>query len=193
MSFKRHFLRSVGILFILAALSACGSKEITPSGQDLGCVPDWIINPLSAEDAIYGSGQAKMRLPSLSQQTADGNARNEIALSIQVRVESMLKTFMQESGIENAQALNFAQSVSKQVAAETLNFSKIEKRHICPDGTYYSLAVLPLGASQKLKETLLKNAANAIHNEEALYNEFKAKNALDELTKEVDRLELKKS
>jgi len=87
----------------------------------------------------------------------------------------MMKDFMQESGIgETAQALEFTESVTKQVTSTTLEGSVIEDTYFANDGTVWVLVVYPLN-------NVRENALSAANREEALYNEFKASQAFKEL------------
>ncbi|MGD9210991.1 MAG: hypothetical protein PVI90_09440 [Desulfobacteraceae bacterium] len=172
--------------------AGCAAQQPKPGkpAAPAQCIPEWEINPPSAEDGIYGTGLAKMKLAALSKKTADARARDEVVQAIQVKVQTMLKDFMQESGIENAQSLQFVQSVSKQVASNVLSGCRITKRKVCPDGTWHSLALYSNNLAAELKEQLKTQSKKMIENEEALYNEFKAKNAFEDLDKELDKLDL---
>jgi len=182
----------VGSLLIMACATPSGPHPVSPEGQ-AQCIPKWVENPPSAEDGVYGSGLAKLQMAALSKQTADQRARNEVVKTIRVKVETMLKEFMQQSGLgEQAQALNFSESVSKHISSDVLSGCKIVKRKVCPDGTWYSLALWPIGNADALKKEINNQAKKMVKNEVALYNEFKAKQSFEELQKEIDKLDLSK-
>jgi len=62
---------------------------------------------------------------------------------------------MQQAGIgEGAQSLQFSESVSKAVASHVLYGCKIVKREVCPDGTWHSLALWPIGNAEALKKEI---------------------------------------
>ena len=126
---------------IVLMVSGCGSSNPpvrsgsteAPAKQDYSTsgYPDFFLNPPTAEDAFYGVGTAKKQNPSLAKKTATARARDEIAQAVNVKVSTMLKDFMQESGVgENAQALEFTESVSKQVASQALAGSTILKTEV---------------------------------------------------------------
>ncbi|HKJ69213.1 MAG TPA: LPP20 family lipoprotein [bacterium] len=157
---------SVMMLFLGMAMISCGSA-----------VPGWYRTPPEAEDAIYGVGMAAKQNPTLARQTAIARARQDVAGQVSVRVSSMLKDFMQESGVgENAQALEFTQSVTKQVTDVALKGAKVKEVRITDDGTMYALVEYPLAA---LGEAALSEAQR----QEALYNEFKAQQGFEALEK----------
>jgi len=177
-----------GFLIMACAAQKATQPVMTPEQEQ--CIPDWTVNPPSAEDGVYGSGLAKMNQPAMSKTTADQRARQEVVQAIEVKVSSMVKDFMQQSGIGDAgQALQFSQSVSKGVSSHVLNGCKILKRKVCPDGTWHSLALWPIGNANELKKEIDNKAKNLVKNEQALYNEFKAKNGFEDLQKELDKLD----
>jgi hypothetical protein len=194
MNGKQRIL-TLGIIIMGGLLiMACAAKQVeqppvmTP--EQVQCIPDWTVNPPSAEDGVYGSGLAKMNQQAMSKTTADQRARQDVVQTIEVKVSSMVKDFMQQSGIgDAAQSLQFSQSVSKGISSHVLDGCKIVKRKVCPDGTWHSLALWPIGNANALKKEINDKAKNQIKNEVALYNEFKAKNGFEDLQKELDKLD----
>jgi ribosomal protein S20 len=179
----------MGGLLIMACATPQGAQPVATPEQ-VQCIPEWTLNPPSAEDGVYGSGLAKLIMASQAKQAADHEARNEVAKVIEVKVQSMLKRFMQQSGIGDAgQALQFSQTVSKEITSQVLQGCKIVKRKVCPDGTWHSLALWPIGNANQLKNEINNQAKNQVKNEVALYNEFKAKNGFEDLQKELDKLD----
>lgn len=178
----------LGCFLIMACATPPGPAPAGPAEQAM-CIPDWEKNPPSAEDGLYGSGLAKMQMQSLSKKTADQRARDEVVMAIRVKVQTMMKDFMQQSGVgEGAQALQFSESVSKAVSSHVLYGCKIVKREVCPDGTWHSLALWPIGNAEALKKEINDQTKKLVKNEQALYNEFKANNAFEGLQKELDKL-----
>ena len=171
------------ILFILTLFVGCAAPNASSgSTEQRGSsdMPKWALVPPTAEDVFYGIGQAKKQNPSLAKKTATARARAEISEAVNVKVSSMVKDFMQESGIgESAQALEFSEVVTKQVSDNALLGSKVKEAYIAKDGTIYILVEYSL---DQLKETALK----AADREEALYNEFKASQAFEELDSSID-------
>jgi hypothetical protein len=179
----------VGLILVMACATPQGPKP-APSVEETQCIPDWTVNPPSAEDGVYGSGLAKMNQAAMSKTSADQRARQEVVMAIEVKVQAMVKDFMQQSGIgDAAQSLQFAQSVGKGISSRVLQGCQIVKRKVCPDGTWHSLALWPIGNANELKQEINNQAKKQIKNEYALYNEFKAKNGFEELQKELDKLD----
>ena len=179
-----------GMIFFAGCAAQKPKPKPGPPPEQAQCIPGWQVNPPSAEDGIYGTGIAKMQMASLSKKTSDARARDEVVQAIQIKVQTMMKDFLQQAGIgEQAQALQFSQSVSKQISSHVLYGCKIVKRKICPDGTWHSLALWPKNAASELKNEIASQAKDLVKNEYALYNEFKAKNGFEELQKELDKLD----
>ncbi len=186
-------LTPLAVLLSGALLFAgCAAQQPKPEQprEQAQCIPEWQINPPSAEDGVYGTGIAKMQMAALSKKTADARARDEVTQAIQVKVQTMMKDFMQQAGIgEQAQALQFSSSVSKQISSQVLYGCKVVKRKVCPDGTWHSLALWPMNQASELKNEIASQTKDLVKNEYALYNEFKAKNGFEDLQKELDKLD----
>lgn len=167
---------SLMLVFILIIGCSNAPQNSAPS------MPSWAMNIPTNEGYLYGVGSSKKQNPQLGRTAAIGLARDEIARSLEVKVSSMFKNFMQESGIgENAQALEFTETVTKQVTSTTLSGSIVSQVEIMNDGTVWALVELNLDQ--------VKNAAiDQAKKEEALFNEFKANQSFDELMNEINNM-----
>ncbi|MBO8130258.1 MAG: LPP20 family lipoprotein [Candidatus Marinimicrobia bacterium] len=177
------------IIMLTITLAACAFILNCGGGRpvaDVEKIPEWYINPPQAEDAIYGAGDAVKQSLALAKEAADARARDAIARTIEVKVSNMLKNFMQESGLANdAEALEFTESVSKQVANVVLNGCKIVKRNVVTEGNLYHIySLAEYNLSSLVQETLEQARRN-----KALYNEAKARMSFEELEKEIQKLE----
>ena len=174
---------SMVILMVLVGCAGPGSGSTEERGSS--DMPGWFLVPPTTEDALYGVGQAKKQNPSLARQAATARARTEISQAVNVKVSSMLKDFMQESGVgDNAQAVEFTESVTKQVTDNSLQGSVVKEAYVAKDGTMFILVDYPLASMRQ-------DALNAAKKEEALYNEFKAQQGFDALEQEIGKLETK--
>ena len=171
----------------------CGPK---PPAQPEGPPPDrfppgkeWIMTPPTAEDAFYGVNQASKVQPSLAKTVATQRARDEIARSVSVKVASIVKDFMEQSGIgDAAQALEFSQAVSKGIADVTLEGSIIKDTYFesgAGGTTYYVLVEYPIGRAREMAMDQVRQQAQK---EEAQYNEWKAQQGFEGLEKELEKL-----
>ncbi|UCH62950.1 MAG: LPP20 family lipoprotein [Fidelibacterota bacterium] len=169
---------------MLLTLAGCAGKVVsgTTEARESRDVPEWSLERPIAEGIIYGVGQAKKQNPSLAKTVAAQRARDEIAAAVKIKVESLVKDFMQESGVgEQAGALEFTQAVSKGVTDATLNGAMIKETYIAKDGTYFVLVEYSLDEARQA-------AVESARQEEALWNEFKAEQGFEDLERELSKL-----
>ena len=180
----RVFALVLGLVLVTSlSLHQCASSRSgSTEASNLPDAPEWFLVQPQAEDALYGVGVAKKQNPSLARNTAIARARDDVAGQVNIKVSSMLKDFMQESGVgENAQALEFTQSVTKQVADISLQGCKVKEVYPGRDGSFYALVEYPLSS-------LRQSAMSEAQKQEALYNEFKAQQGFEALEKELEKL-----
>jgi len=145
-------------------------------------LPDFFLNPPTSPEYLYGVGNAQKANLSLARQTATARARTEVANAVSVKVSSVIKDFLQQSGVgENAQALEFTESVSKQVANISLSGAVVKEASQGDDGMIYVLVEYPLSA---VRQAALEEAKKR----EAQYTELKARQSFEDLEKEIAKL-----
>ena len=161
------------IIIISLFVGACGSKV------SRGMAPRWYLNPPDSKDKIYGTGASeKTSSLELGKQVADSNARTALANTIQVSVQSMIRTFLQQSGdMENTRTLQFSEAVAKNVVDLKLTGVKIDRREII-GGRCFSLAVVD-------RDSMRNALLSAVRDAAAEYSEQKAKSAFQDLEKEI--------
>ena len=168
----------------LLVLAGCAGKmgSGTTEARESRDMPQWALERPAVEGIIYGVGQARKQNPSLAKTVAAQRAREEVAAAVKIKVESLVKDFMQESGVgERAEALEFTQAVSKGVTDATLTGSMIKETFIAKDGTYFVLVEYSLDEARRA-------AIESARQEEALWNEFKAEQGFEALERELDKL-----
>lgn len=168
---------------ILVFVGCAGKMESgSTESRESRDMPEWSLVPPAVEGYIYGVGQAKKQNPSLAKKVASQRARDEIAAAVKIKVESIVKDFMQESGIgDRSEALEFTQAVIKGVTEATLTGSVIKEVFVGKDGTYFVLVEYSL-------EQAKRAAIDSARQEEALWNEFKADQAFEALEQEFEKL-----
>ena len=172
------------VLSLGLILTACAGPTVsgTTESRESRDAPDWAMNRPSVEGFIFGVGQAKKQNPSLAKKVAAQRARDEIAASIKVKIESLVKDFMQESGVgQQAGALEFTQSVSKGVTDAMLTGAMIKEAYLAKDGTYFVLLEYSLDNARRA-------AIESARREEAAWGEFNASQGFDALEKELAKL-----
>ena len=172
----------LAITFLI--LCGCAGPEPRPEPQPPFEIPPvWYGSPPEADGFLFGYGTAIKKEPALAQKTAIARGRDEVAFAAEVRIATMLRDFMQESGVGNdAQALEFSESVSKHVAYATLEGSVADTIEFQRSGRAYARVSYPLA-------TVRQEALAEASRQEALYNEFKAKQAFEDLEKAIQELE----
>ncbi|MDA3852096.1 MAG: LPP20 family lipoprotein [Spirochaetaceae bacterium] len=178
-------------IFVLAAmmlifsLVSCGSDPSPVVADNNGNemdVPDFFLMPPQATDAIYGIGVAKSSDLSRSRDLAASRARADIAKQISVKVETMLTDYFQEAGVgDDVQAMQFVESITKEVASIELSGATTKQMYPASDGSIYVLVEYPLNSfvDEQVADVFQRN-------ESAEFAEFKAGQALDRLNAELD-------
>lgn len=180
---KRAILLTVlsGLALTLAGCAG-GLRSGSSEARESSDMPEWALDIPQAEGLIYGVGQATKQNPSLAKKVAAQRARDEVAASVEVKVEALMKDFLQESGVgERAEALEFTQAVSKGVTDATLTGALIKEVFLAKDGTYFVLVEYSLDEARR-------TALDSARQEEALWNEFKAEQGFEALERELDKL-----
>lgn len=182
------------VLFIILVVSlafsmvACGSnKTKTPKADgDLVYRPSWWSSQNEA-DYVNTYGQGTNLSETSSMNTAKANALQEAAQYVEIEVQSMIKSYEEEAGVYNPQLLALSSSVVKAVSNARFSGAltgKVETRKVEENGgprfkTWMQIKI----PKSEIKNNLMIN----IKNEEALYNQFKASQAFQELEKEMSK------
>ena len=149
--------------------------------------PQWVCNGgANMEGGIYGVGSAPKSPLGITFQRneAMAQARDEIARQLQVKVKNMIKNYMSSTGIgDNQTAERVSTQVSKQLTSQVLQGSKLLKTWQGKDGTLYVL----VGMNKSIKDNVKNAVKTTFKNNEALWQEFKAKKAQEELDAAVEK------
>lgn len=171
-------------MFLLLSLMACGGGNKAPKapapGGDIVYRPSWWASQ-NDEAYVCTYGQATKVSETASMDAAKANALLEAAQFVESEVKGMIKNYEEEAGVVDPQVLALSQKVVKAVSSA--RFSGVmpgltETRRVTEDqGNRYKTWVqlkIP-------RKEVNKNLAANIRNEEALYNQFKASQAFQEL------------
>ncbi|MFH1961572.1 MAG: LPP20 family lipoprotein [bacterium] len=186
----------IGILAISPMMIiGCGAtkKEIKETkvqeqgmAKEFANAPGWVLNP-SVEKGLAAVGIAKAGPAGMqfARTEALSNGRDELVRIMSVKVSNMVKNFSQVTGVGNAQAVDkVASQVSKQIAAEVLNGSRQKDMWVSPSGDIYILMIVD---TSLIKQAVKDGIESSCKNDAALWQQFQAKNAHEELNKEVDK------
>jgi LPP20 lipoprotein len=156
-------LLSITLLCLIAAtIWGCASSGPKDPGsiveEELKGAPDWVLEGRGDDDdRIYGLGSvAGTRNVALARTSAQGRGRTEIARSLQLKVESMLKDYQAtttggEYFGKHAADEQHIEDVSRQITDLTLNGTRQENYWVSDPGTLYVLMSLDI---ESFRETI---------------------------------------
>ncbi|MDR3341833.1 MAG: LPP20 family lipoprotein [Treponema sp.] len=170
---------------VLAGLVMGCASDPKPATDTPAGVPDWFFNPPIQEDAIFGSGSAKMSDLNMSMTMAEARARTSISFTLNANVQAMITDYTKNAGNTNTQSnLSFAETVGRQLTTAKLNGATVFKRGQGADGTVYVLVSLK-------KADAAKAATDVIDSEVSRYAEFKAMDALKMMDAQLSKNDIK--
>jgi len=168
-------------LILVMLLTACGKSD--SSNVKKVYYPDWWRLQDSAE-YVQSYGMDTKLNQNASYNAAYANSMQEASNYVEAYVQSMIKNYIEEAGVENPQVLALTSSTAKVVSKAKFNGVMVTKQEtiVTEEGRYKTFvrASVP-------KEAVNKNMLNQIKNEEALYNQFKASQSFGELEKEMGK------
>ncbi|MBI9102941.1 MAG: LPP20 family lipoprotein [Spirochaetales bacterium] len=164
------------MLIVLAVfgMASCGSEKV--SG-----LPDFVLNPPTADDAFYGVGYGNQSTLQLSKTISMTNARADIARQIETSIQAAVVSYAQESGVDgDTQTISFAESITREITDTTLSGATPERFEQDSDGGVWVLLSYP-------KQNLMAAAEESfVRNENAAFGEFKAQQALAALDAQLE-------
>jgi len=168
------------LLVVLLIISACGKSGT--KGIKKAYFPDWWLLQDNAEYVqVYGVDTKVSQ--TISFDAAKANAMLEAAQYVESYVKGMVKNYAEEAGVTDPQVLALTTKVVKNVSNAKFENTLVTKQEtiITEEGRYQTFIRVSVP-----KDAVNKNTLNKIKNEEALYNQFKASQAFDELEKEME-------
>ena len=110
------------------------------------------------------------------------NGRSDLAQQIQTQVKDKVEGFTRATGNGSAETVDkVTTAVTKQVAKVDLKSSKMVNMWQAPSGAIYMLVTVPQSEVNKEVKDAVKTS---FKNDEALWQQFQAKQALEQLDKE---------
>jgi ribosomal protein S20 len=186
----KKILATTALAFTLVGLTGCGNTQpnFEQCSIDGTQAPQWVCDEGAMEGGLVAVGSAEKNPigRGFQRQEAVAAARDALARQIGIKVKNMFKQFQATTGVGDAQTAEKAtQNVSKQIASQTLNGSKVLKTWVSPKGIMYVLVGMP--DPNAVKQAVKQVAKTTLHNDQALWQEFKAKKADAELDAAVDK------
>ena len=177
---------------IAVSITACGGAAPKAEEEaDFRCkkdgqlAPEWTCNPNAEGAAFAGLGIGQSKMESMRRKIAVANGRQSLATQIQTKVKAKMETFTRSTGNGDAETIdNVSTSVSKQTAQVSLEGSKAVKSWTSKTNKLYVLVTVPEKAVNAGVKDAVKSIASSKGNDDALWQQFQSKNALDSLDKE---------
>jgi len=182
------FARFGGVMAVAMILTACGGGDVKPPEPE--CVfpdvpsssaPGWVCDePVDGiEVSAVGVAEKSQAGHSFMKNMAATDARVQLAQSMKVHVQNMVKQYAEVTGAADAETVDRVNtSVTKQITDETLVGTKVYKTRTSPNGTLYVLLGMDAAIAAQTTENALKTS---MKNDKALWQQFKAQKAQDEL------------
>ena len=149
--------------------------------------PKWVLMPI-VEGSVCAVGSAAKNAGndiSFQKNEAMSDARDNIARQIEVSVANMFKSFKASTGAGKDGTFDKSvESVSKQIANQTLRGTLQKDIWISKSGTMYVLVAIDTKA---VVAAANEGAKTSFKNDEAMYQKFLAQKAQEELAFELEK------
>jgi hypothetical protein len=192
---KNNTILTVLVAALVAALATgCSSKATGPEVSDHCKIngessPLWVCKPHIDEDSYSAVGFATHSSAGFGhmRKAALVDGRSNLAHQIQTHVKDKVETFVRSTGADEGESVDkVITSVSKQVAKIDLSYTKEVDMWVAESGDLYLL----IGAPKFLVNPEVKTAIKSSYkSDEALWQQFQAKQSLESLEKEFDTKE----
>ena len=178
--------------FPILLLTACaGDPQISavadctyPDASN-NVAPGWVCDEPVAGVELSAVGYSKKSSAGVSfmKQMAVADARVQLAQTFKIHVNNMIKQYAETTGSADSETVDQVNtSVSKLITSETLIGSRLFKSQVSPTGGMYVIVGLDSAKVQKAAEDSIKSS---MKNDRALWQQFKAEKAQDELAAEI--------
>ena len=180
---KENFMKKALLMVLAVALAfaAFGCKSNSAPRVSDPNMPPW-MNESPPEDVIWGIGVSENQQIQMRMTMADARARQDISRQLNTLVQGMVTDYAREAGgINNSAAMQFAESVSRQVTQSQLQGAIRDVSWTTPDGRilWTRLKMSKADAASVVKA--------AVDSEAARYAEFKAMDALRMMDMQLEK------
>ncbi len=186
-----RFISSIALAgLITATITGCGAQAPKPKEDaDFRCkqenvlAPKWTCVPF-VEGAYAGVGIAEKSAAGMGhmRRVAMANGRSDLAQQIQTQVKDKVELFTRTTGVADTETVDkVTTAVTKQVAKVDLQGSKAVDSWTAPSGNLYLLVTVP---ESTVNNEVKKAVKSSFKNDNALWQQFQSKQALESLEKE---------
>ena len=188
----KNGLFTMSAVALAVLLTACAGEEVKQAAPD--CVfpdapntpaPGWVCDePVEGvEVSAVGVAEKSAAGHSFMKNMASTDARVQLAQSMKVHVQNMVKQYAETTGAASTETVDKVNtSVTKQITDQTLVGTKVFKTRVSPNGALYVLLGMDASATATATQEALKTSMN---NDKALWQQFKAKKGQDELAEAI--------
>jgi hypothetical protein len=180
----------LGAGLLLSLFTGC-SKDAQPQKRsvDFACkqenvlAPKWTCIP-EIQGAYAGVGIAEKSAAGMDhmRRVAMANGRSDLAQQIESGVKDKITIYTGTTGVSTSETVDKSiETVTKQVAKVDLVGSKAVDMWTAPSGAIFMLVTV---SKDSANEQIKNNLNTSFKNDQALWQQFKAKNALEDLEKE---------
>jgi hypothetical protein len=187
----KHYAVLASLVGAVFFMSGCSSKEPEIVQDDFECriagalAPSWACGNSEIEGYITAVGSAPLSKigHGFSRREALANARSNLAQQIETTVKDKVETFARSTGIGGDEVADkVSTEVSKQVAKVTLTGSKQIKYWENPSN--HDIYLLVSISRDELNKVIKEGVQSSYKNDDALWQQFQSKNALEALEQE---------
>jgi len=185
------------IAVVTASFTACSDKkpELKPQPYNptFQCeqegikAPKWTCIP-DVAGYYAGVGVAEKSAAGIAhmRRVALMNGRSDLAQQIETKVKDKVEGFTRATGNGSAETVDkVTTAVTKQVAKVDLKGSKAMDMWNAPSGAIYMLVTVPeANVNEAVKNAYKKTVDSSFKNDNALWQQFQSKQALESLEKE---------
>ena len=169
--------------FIEEKWTQAGGVEATKEASKLE-LPDFVLNPPMATDAIYGVGFAEQSTMAISIKVAETNARVDIDNQIKTIIQEAMTQYAIELGIDdNSQVISFVATIIRQIIDKTQKNAIPKHRSPVEGGGIWVMMVYDkedlFGSFKEIVEDFERN-------KEAIFPEFKASSAIEKMDYQLE-------
>mgnify|MGYP003393469680 CR=1 FL=1 len=155
-----------------------------PSSPDVAA-PDWVCT--GSVEGVEVSAQGSERIVQgevdAAQTFAMASARQKLAAAMKTRVQAMVTKYVGTTGAGSSATMDKVnESVTRQITDATLEGGRLIERKAGREGAVYVWGGMESKQVRKAAETAVKTSMN---NDQALWQQFKAKNSKDEMAAEI--------
>ena len=171
--------------------TGCSDKDPEVASEDFECriagslAPTWACGSSDIDGYVTAVGSAPLSKigHGFSRREALANGRSNLAQQIETTVKDKVETFARSTGIGGDEVADkVSTQVSKQVAKSTLKGSKQIKYWENPSNN--DIYLLVSISQDELNNEIKEQVQSSYKNNDALWQQFQSKNALEALEKE---------